>query len=214
METVVPTTTPVPMPADWAAIHAALTRLWQSNDDPTIPKPPVPLILAGAAFSPATAIRQRWVDLIQWANAHGFADHLASHLPPPPSFDVADQIAGVSEDGRGWWPVLGEQFHKPKQKPSHEVVSATFQRLVENWPNIVGQELADSTKPLKFTGRKQCRLLVAANPSVSPPWGSWLSVRSNPSAFTALRRAINSAISPMEVDDVTFITENWPRQAV
>jgi hypothetical protein len=211
METLVPMTTPVPMPADWAAIHAALTDLWQSKDDSNISKPPVPLILAGAAFSSAAAIRQRWIDLIQWANANGFSDHLASRLPQPPSFDVADKIAGVSEDGRGWWPVLGEQFHEPMKKPSNEVVSATFQHLVENWPEIVGHELAESTKPLKFTGRKQHRLLVAANPSVSPPWGSWYTVRTNPPAFTAFRRAINRAISPMEVDDVTFTTEKWPR---
>jgi hypothetical protein len=68
METVVQTTTPVPMPADWVAIHVALTNLWQSKDDPSISEPPVPLILAGAAFSSATAIRlTSAIETEQWS---------------------------------------------------------------------------------------------------------------------------------------------------
>ncbi len=213
METEGPTKTPVPMPDDWAAIHTVLYQLWQATNDPRIPCPPVPLILGGAAFSSAATIRQRWDDLIQWASLHGFADHLAIHLPPAPIYDVAERIAGVSEDGHGWWPEYGEQFHDPKQKPSLEVMSANFESLVKNWQQIVGQELSGSTRPLKFTGRKHRRLLVSANPLASPPWGSWFSVYSNPRAFTAFRSVINRAISPMEVDDVTFITERWLNEA-
>ena|SRR5712691_6605328 len=104
MQHLVSEATPVPRPADWARLHELLTQEWQARGDQAIPKPPVPLILAGAAFSTAAAIRQRWRDLVSWANEHGFAATLAANLPPPPGVDVADQIAGVSADGRGWWP--------------------------------------------------------------------------------------------------------------
>jgi hypothetical protein len=58
-----------------------------------IPAPPVPLILAGAAFSTASAIRQRWNDLFDWAATHGLMATLLALLPPPPDIDVAANIA-------------------------------------------------------------------------------------------------------------------------
>jgi len=197
------------MPADWAKVHAVLTDAWMERNESNVPKPPVPLILAGAAFSTASAIRRRWVELIEWANAYGFSGHLASQMPPPPKTDVADSIAGVTEDGRGWWPEYGEQFHEPKKKPSREFVSATLENLRKKWSAIVGAELAAHTKPLRFKGHKSCRLLVAADPGESPPWGDWWSTTKNPRAFTVFRQAVNAAIAPMEVDDITFVTDRW-----
>jgi hypothetical protein len=94
-------TTPVPMPADWAKIQSVLERARLAVSGDTIPAPPVPLILGGAAFSTASAIRARWVELVEWANEWGFSGLLASSLPPPPDFDVAENIAGVTENGRG-----------------------------------------------------------------------------------------------------------------
>jgi hypothetical protein len=149
------------------------------------------------------------VDLIQWANDYGFADVLSSNLPPPPNFDVAEQIAGVSEDCRGWWPEIGEQHHEPREKPSRQSVALAHQILIDRWATIVGPELAAATRVVRFTGRRMRRLCVAADPAVTPPWGSWFSARSNPRAFTVFRRAINEAIAPMEVDDVTFLTQEW-----
>ena len=209
MQHLVPEATPVPWPDDWARVHELLTQAWEARGDQTIPKPPVPLILAGAAFSSAAAIRQRWRDLVSWANEHGFSRILAAQLPPPPAVDVADQIAGVSADGRGWWPEYGEQLHEPKVKPTKEALAAALAVLKRRWPEIVGLELSRITRPAGFSGRRSRRLLVSANPAVSPPWGSWYSAASDPRSFTSFRRAVNQAIAPLEVDDVSFVTDRW-----
>ena len=197
------------MPADWAKLHALLTRSWEIRADSSIPRPPIPLILAGAAFSSAAAIRHRWYDLVTWANTHGFSMTLASHLPPPPDIDVAEEIAGVSADGNGWWPVYGEQMHVPKIKPSKQAVAAALTLLKERWPQIAGPELSSVTRPSRFRGRKARRLLVSADPSAFPPWGTWYSAYSNPRLFTSFRLAVNQAIVPLEVDDVSFVTNSW-----
>jgi hypothetical protein len=109
MTTLLPTSIPVPLPEDWARIHSVLCEARTTSRSSHVPEPPGPLILAGAAFSKASAIRRRWVDLIQWANQYGFAEVLGAHLSPPPDFDVAEHLAGVSEDGRGWWREFGEE---------------------------------------------------------------------------------------------------------
>ena len=201
------------MPPDWAKIHAALSEAWERRADSNIPKPPVPLILAGAAFSSASEIRRRWIDFVDWANDFGFAEVLHANLGRAPEIDVAEQIAGVSEDGRGWWPVYGEQFHKPKLKPSKEAVASALKLLSTRWAEIAGDELARFTRPLKFTGRKYRRLVVCADPEFRPPWGSWYFAFDNPRAFTRFRRAVNDAISPLEVDVIDFATHQWNQRA-
>jgi len=209
MDKKVSISTPVPLPSDWAKLHSLLSKAWKLRDDGGLPKPPVPLILAGAAFSRASDIRQRWIDLITWANEYEFSALLSRNLPEPPDHDVADAIAGVSEDGKGWWPEIGEQFHDPKQKPSKKVVAETLEHLKLKWTEIVGNDLARATSPVKFTGKKSRRLIVIANLEFTPPWGSWYSASCNPKAFSEFRKAINAAISPMEVDDIEFNTESW-----
>ena len=201
---------PVPMPADWARIHA---RLAQERLDRGlgIPAPPVPLILAGAAFSTATAIRQRWSDLFDWAATHGLMATLLALLPPPPDIDVAANIAGVSEDGRGWWPEYGVQDHPPRAKPTADAVLATLKRLQQHWASVVGDDLVRSTRPLRFSGRKRRRLIVAADPNARPPWGCWGSRFHHPSGFRGFRHSINSFIAPMEVDHVHFNLSAWQR---
>jgi len=213
MEKNVLTEIPVPLPTDWTKIHNQLLKALMHRNDKQIPKPPVPLILAGAAFSSANDIRARWIDLINWANEYGFSSVLLKNLPKPPSYDVAESIAGVSPDGKGWWPEIGEQFHPSKQKPRKETILATLNRLKIEWKEIVGVEIGRETSPKKFTGKKARRLVVVANPDFSPPWGSWYSVSKNPDAFSKFRKTINKAISPMEVDDIDFNTESWPNKA-
>jgi hypothetical protein len=36
---------------------------------------------------------------------------------------------------------------------------------------------------------------------------------SAPRSFTAFRRSINQAIAPLEVDDVSFVTDGWTNAA-
>ncbi|MBU2511704.1 DUF721 domain-containing protein [bacterium] len=213
MEKKVSTEIPVPLPADWTKIHSQLSKLWILKKDRQIPKPPVPLILAGAAFSSADDIRARWIELINWANEYGFSSVLIKNLPESPDYDVAERIAGVSADGKGWWPEIGEQFHQPKEKPSKEIILKTSERLKFEWKEIVGIELGKETIPKKFTGKKARRLVVIANPDFTPSWGSWYSASKNPKAFLKFRKTINAAISPMEVDDIEFNTEFWSNKA-
>lgn len=204
---------PVPRPADWARIHARLARdrMDQGLD---IPEPPVPLIMGGAAFSSATAIRQRWNDLLVWAATHDLLPALLELLPPPPDIDVAESYAGVSVNGHGWWPEHGEQDHPPRMKPAADAVRATLGRLQQHWASVVGDDLAASTRPIRFSGHKRRRLIVAANPEATPPWGNWYSRRGDPRAFTSFRQNINSFIAPMEVDDIDFNTDAWPCDAL
>jgi hypothetical protein len=90
----------LPVPDVSTAIHKALEQVRQQN--PAWPKVPVPLILSGAAFSTAAAIRQRWLETLMWAESHGCTDVLLRHyIPPPLGTDVASQLAGVNENGKG-----------------------------------------------------------------------------------------------------------------
>lgn len=187
MKHLVPESTPVPRPSDWVMLHGLLSAAWETREDGSIPEPPVPLILAGAAFSTAAAIRQRWRDLVRWANEHGCSELLAAHLPPPADVDVADQTAGVSANGRGWWPEYGEQVHPPHSRPQKEALVAALDTLQARWPEVVGSELSRNTRPLKFTGRKSRRLVVYANPDATPPWGSCYLISSQPRSFTSFR---------------------------
>lgn len=101
---------PVPMPGDWSEIYLQLKNLIEQRIEHTIPEPPVPLILAGAAFSTANQIRTRWKELVDWSNKYGFADEMAKMIPPSPQEDVAERIAGVSENSKKhWWEDLASE---------------------------------------------------------------------------------------------------------
>ena len=101
---------PVPMPVHWSKIYQQLNNLREQRREHTIPNPPVPLILAGAAFSNANQIRTRWIELLDWVNKYGFADEMAKMIPPPPLEDVAEKIAGISENAeKHWWEDLSSE---------------------------------------------------------------------------------------------------------
>lgn len=212
MGALIPDSTPVPMPWDWAQLYGLLSNAWAEKADSGVPEPPVPLILAGAAFSSAMAIRQRWVELIHWSNNNGFAEIFLEALPPPPLEDVATRIAGVSVDGSGWCPEFGEQNHEPKIRPSKEAVAAALKTLQAQWAEVVGHKISSHTRPHRFTGSKLRRLVVIADENYSPPWGSWYFIEKNPRTFTAFRKSINAAISPLEVDTVTFTSAQQSNQ--
>lgn len=199
----------VPLPADWARIHGLLSQERNRVAGRAIPEPPVPLILAGAAFSSAAEIRARWSALLDWVHLYGFEQFLLASLPPPPTYDVASAIAGVSDDGQGWWPEFGQQEHEPQPSHPESEVREALVRLRSSWSTVVGQELATSTRPLRIRGRKSRHLIIAADPSARPSWGSWTSRTENPAAFAAFRRALNAALAPIHVDHVTFNTDVW-----
>lgn len=195
----------VPHPKNWMAIHTRLKMCSQGLANCSEPVP-VPLILAGAAFSSAIEISDRWQATIQWAERYGCMGQLLSiYEAPPAGRDYAEEMAGVSAGGKGWWPDMTHWNREPRRKPSAQEVSQALLHLQEHWSDVVGHPLAAVTRPLAFTGRKSRRLLIQANPYFLPPWGTWLSCDIAPESFRAFRLAINSEIKPVEVDHVDFL---------
>lgn len=192
------------VPMNWHSIHAALVA--RHNDLPLgTENVPVPLILTGAAFSTAAEIRKRWQETLDWASKHGLMEELlAVYAAPPTGRDYAEEMAGVSASGKGWWPDMTYWNQEPRRKPSVQETSNSLRHLQEHWLDVVGQPLAAATRPLAFTGRKSRRLLVVADPNVLPPWGTWFSCDRAPESFRAFRLAINSQINPLEIDHVDF----------
>jgi hypothetical protein len=57
------------------------------------------------------------------------------------------------------------------------------------------------------------RLVVSVSQSApSPPWGDWNRLANNESrrAFTELRRKVNTAIAPLEIDHIDFEIKPTP----
>lgn len=192
------------VPFNWADLYGRLLRHWEDLGDSAIPGPPVPLILAGAAFSSAREIRARWAELLDWAEKHGFMEVLLVHYEPPEGKDYAEQAAGVSVDGRGWWPDTTYWNSEPRVRPTAEQVAVAFATLLSRWHKIAGEALAAHTRPVSFTGKKKRRLVVQVNGAYVPEWGSWDSCELAPVAFRRLRLAVNAAIAPLEVDHIDF----------
>jgi hypothetical protein len=65
-----------PQPIPWNDIHRALAAFHRDNC-PDAPAPPVPLILAGWAYSSDVEKASRWQATHDWAN-----EHAATHLIP------------------------------------------------------------------------------------------------------------------------------------
>ena len=62
-----------PNPQEWPRVNEALSRVHEDSPEVFEP-PPKPPILKGWAFSSASKQRQRWVETVAWASAHGCSD--------------------------------------------------------------------------------------------------------------------------------------------
>lgn len=104
-----------------------------------------------------------------------------------------------------------ERVFNPDRKETHSSLDALtryFEILSSDWPQIVGKDLGEATRPLLFSGKKARRLLIQANAETQPEWGGWFHlshVESERRVFTKFRAAINEAIAPHVVDHVDFI---------
>ena len=113
--------TPVPMPADWTHVYAVLKKAWEAGAEDAIPASPVTLILAGAAFSNASDIRKRWVELIDWANVFGFSENLAQlcrHLHYLTSRKLSLEVTGGRTSVSSFMSPKKDIPKKPYQKYS------------------------------------------------------------------------------------------------
>ena len=150
---------------------------------------------------------RRWEETVSWAAANGCSDIVAGI--PDHDFYYVENPSNYLIGPMGG-PMYRLWDFQLKDRPPTEQLQQHFSTLLSHWPQIVGQELADITRPLMFTGEKARRLLVYANPKATPPWGDWSHLSPQESqrrTFTHFRAAINKAISPHEVDHVDFTTE-------
>lgn len=175
------------------------------------PSPPIPLILAGWVYSNDDEKKERWEATVLWANRNGCSDVV----------DIPDRdFHWVVEPTSYAVGPMGGPMYRPwdfesKERPLPDRLSEHLKTLTTRWHDIVGSELACVTRPLEFSGAKRRRLLVEADATARPPWGSWAhlsAMESERRAFTRFRAVINRAIAPHEVDHIDFITRGQAEQ--
>jgi hypothetical protein len=182
----------------WVDIYQRLEESWRRGGC-RCEAPPIPLVLAGWIYSSDRDKQQRWDQTITWAKENDF-----SHLVP----FLRDEEYYATEVLSTSYP---EQHYRPdryavRERPSVEALAEALHRLKRDWHSIIGSELAGCCQPQSFSGRKARRLVIWVSGEDTPPWGSWLTLSSGPEreTFTALRKRINDAISPVHVDHIEF----------
>ena len=192
-----------PNPMPWHEAFERLTKYAQLH--PCVPPlPPKPLILAGWAYSNDVEKMQRWEETVAWAAING-CTNLVSGIPDS-AFYFVEKPASY-EVGPLGGPMYRSWDFGAKSRPPADQLTQSMDILFSRWAEIVGNELANVTRPLLFSGEKARRLLILANATSNPPWGSWSQLSTQESkrrTFTHFRAAINEAIAPHEVDHIDF----------
>ncbi len=191
-----------PQPHKWHEIFELLNIAWQKAGA-VGSKPPVPLILAGWNFSNDIDKKKRWEDTLDWAKENNLT-HLIQELSDDESY-FADEPSDYQINPMGS-PMYLDWNYTRRTTPSEQDVYQAIKLLQEGWSEIVGQELATITFPLRFTGKRKRRLLVSAKRYTEPPWGTWdeLYDGSFRRAFTDFRKSVNDSIYPLHVDHIDF----------
>lgn len=78
-----------PQPRIWNDIYQVLLGAWTQINDPSVPKPPVPLILAAWWDTPPLFKSLRWKETVAWAEKHGVS-HLIPELTSEESYFLGD----------------------------------------------------------------------------------------------------------------------------
>ena len=187
-----------PVPRAWSKAYLRLEKAWKESGNENSP-PPKHLALSGWSYSSDFEKKARWEETVSWAKEHQL-DDLIPTLTPEDEYRV--DVLRESNN-----PEFGEQFCEAHDTPKGSEIIVALKNLKDDWENITGSELATVTYPIRFTGRKRRRLLVAADESIQPQWGSWtcISTRGNRRSFSRFRAAINQAKSPLSVDHVDFV---------
>jgi hypothetical protein len=199
-----------PNPMPWHDVFERLTA--HARTHPCVPpSPPMPLILAGWAYSNDVDKMRRWDETIAWATQNGCPELVAV---PETDFHYVDEPTSYTVGPLGG-PMYRPWEFDPKRRPEPDQLSGYLAALASRWQEIVGLELAGATRPLAFSGAKARRLLVHADATVRPPWGGWShlsAVESERRTFTRFRASINGAIAPHEVDHIDFTTGGHAEQ--
>jgi hypothetical protein len=193
-----------PKPSIWNDVYKRLRQVAATRPD--LDEPPVPLILAGWAYSNDVEKMDRWQRTIQWAKAAGCEEIVASLNPE--DFRCV-KVLTAYEVGPLYGPMYRPWDFERKERPTDAEIEEALQKLNSQWLSIAGSFAAD-TKPLCFSGDKARQLLVGVLGDARPPWGHWnkrSSVEEERRTFTTFRRAVNDAIKPMEVDHIVFVKD-------
>ena len=193
-----------PNPAVWAKVGKKLLRASGATRFQSPDAPPIPLVLSGWWYTNDLDKKIRWEETTRWAAERGL-DHIIDELGTE-DFYYTSEISTYEIS-----PVGGPMYRRwdstEKQRPSDEEICAALKRLRTDWQAIVGSRLGEISRPVEFTGAKARRLIVEFDPQTTPPWGDWNQRSAEEDArrsFTTFRKAINAAISPLEVDHVEF----------
>ncbi|MGD2272727.1 MAG: hypothetical protein PVI06_20185 [Desulfobacterales bacterium] len=192
-----------PLPPIWEQIYERLLKAWEKTGKRG-PGPPVPLILAGWAFSNDVEKAHRWKQTIIWAEDNKLED-LLPKLKERQKYMVPEMT--TYEVGPLGGPMYLPWDYEPKARPSDETLERTLLRLKQDWRTIAGENLSTITEPLEFSGKKARKLLVKADFQINPPWGKWdsLALGEKRRAFTRFRQRVNDAIAPHMVDHIEFL---------
>lgn len=191
-----------PNPSTWNEIHQKLKQLADSN--PELPAPPVPLILAGWAYSNDLEKKQRWEETIDWADAAG-CNRIIESLSESDYYSV--DLPSDHSIGPMGGPMFLDWNYDAKSRPTLNQLSDALDTVKENWTRIAG-DFAEITCPRGFGGSKKRRLIVDVVGDGIPPWGTWGKLSDNEKqrrTFTRFRSAVNDVIHPLEVDHIDFI---------
>jgi hypothetical protein len=188
-----------PNPARW---HEIYERLLSASAERDLEKPPKALILNGWAATNDVEKAERWAETANWAERHGLTDLVT--VQPQDWYAVEEPSS--YEVGPLGGPLYLQWRSESAAKPSNDAVKTALDKLSGNWAAIT-PELAPFTRPSAFTGTKMRRLLVTVlKGAPPPPWGHWDSLPNDQSRreFTDLRKRVNRAIAPLEIDHIDF----------
>lgn len=196
-----------PVPLKWNEIHLKLLE-YASINICTPEKPPVPFILAAWWATNDNQKHTRWIETVQWAKSNNClklinVDEIEFYEVENPTDYEIGPLGG---------PLYLPWSFDSKKPLDSKTEKELFSKLVSNWINIVGEQLGQVTKPIKFSGKKRRKLIVYADPTSTPPWGSWNNLpdprfeQEKRRTFTKFRVAINNALLPHFVDHIDFIT--------
>lgn len=192
-----------PQPSVWNDVYKRLLQVAAVRPD--MREVPVPLILAGWAWTNDVEKMDRWEMTVQWAKEAGCEDIITA---------IADEdfrfvrVPTDYEIGPSGGPMYRAWDFERKERPEESVLIAALAKLRAEWPDLAVGFAAD-TRPLRFCGAKARKLLVAVLFNASPPpWGKWHKrsyVEAERRTFTTFRRAVNKAIYPHVVDHIEFV---------
>lgn len=194
-----------PNPIPWNDVYNQLSKV--AENQASMPRPPVPLILNGWVYSNDAEKMARWNQTVEWAKKAG-CEEITNRLSDDDyyfsdgaSFHCIGPLGG---------PMYRDWNTKPTRRPEHSALEDALRKLRASWA-AVASGIAEFTEPIAFTGKRARRLLVVVTKRSQPPWGDWDRLSCNEEKrrkFTVFRRAVNDLVAPLEVDHIDFKIES------